>query len=448
MRVSLKNIPFLLVDIISFYLALLLSLVIRRGADFTFDIFTAHIRPFSLVLIFWILVFFVAGLYDIRNFSKRLLYLKIFIFAVIISLALSAGYFYVSPGGTGSISPKTILVLFSISFGVINYLAREVLFKYHLQSKSLLNVLLVGRGRDAGELVDYLIEHPQLGYRVKLWIKEYRREDFDKLIRENNLDILVIPANLSQNKEIASKIYREMLGGVEVVSFSEFYENIFGKVSIDEIEENWFLERLAPKNDFYLLLKRLVDLVLAFLVLFLTFPLWILVALGIKMSSKGPVFFLGKRVGLKECKLTPYKFRTMEMGTGDTIIESKGDEFGVTERDPRVFGLGKILRKLRLDELPQVINVIKGELAFVGPRADFVDFYNFLKGKIPYYQIRTVVVPGLTGWAQVHDSYGSTVEGTKERLAYDIYYIKNRSFALDLIIVLRTLKTILMFSGV
>jgi len=153
-------------------------------------------------------------------------------------------------------------------------------------------------------------------------------------------------------------------------------------------------------------------------------------------------------LGLKEREFTPYKFRTMDVGTGDTIIESKGDEFGVVEKDPRVFGLGKFLRRVRLDELPQVINVIKGELVFVGPRADLVDFYKFLKGKIPYYQIRTVVEPGLTGWAQVHNSYGSTVEGTKERLAYDIYYIKNRSFALDLIIVLRTLKTILMFSGV
>ena len=448
MKVDLKNFPFLVIDVASFYLALLVSLVIRLGPNFTFEIFSNHVGPFSLVLVGWILVFFVAGFYDIRNFSKRLDYLKIFIVAILISAALSATYFYISSPTGESISPKTILILFVVSFAIIDYLAREVLFKHYLQSKSLQNVLLIGKGKDVEELVNYLIEHPQLGYKVRLWIKEYRREDFDKLIRENGLDVLVIPASLSQNKEIASKIYREMLSGVEVIGFSEFYENIFGKVSIDELEENWFLERLKPKNDFYLLLKRIVDMILAIFILIITLLLWILIVFGIKMSSRGPTMFLGKRAGFKEQEFTPYKFRTMDVGTGDTIIESRGDEFGVVEKDPRVFGFGKFLRKVRLDELPQVINVIKGELVFVGPRADLADFYKFLKGKIPYYQIRTIVRPGLTGWAQVHNSYGSTVEGTKERLAYDIYYIKNRSFALDLIIVLRTLKTILMFSGV
>ena len=336
MKVDLKNFPFLVIDVASFYLALLVSLVIRLGPNFTFEIFSNHVGPFSLVLVGWILVFFVAGFYDIRNFSKRLDYLKIFIVAILISAALSATYFYISSPTGESISPKTILILFVVSFAIIDYLAREVLFKHYLQSKSLQNVLLIGKGKDVEELVNYLIEHPQLGYKVRLWIKEYRREDFDKLIRENGLDVLVIPASLSQNKEIASKIYREMLSGVEVIGFSEFYENIFGKVSIDELEENWFLERLKPKNDFYLLLKRIVDMILAIFILIITLPLWILIVFGIKMSSRGPTMFLGKRAGFKEQEFTPYKFRTMDVGTGDTIIESRGDEFGVVEKDPRV----------------------------------------------------------------------------------------------------------------
>ena len=149
---------------------------------------------------------------------------------------------------------------------------------------------------------------------------------------------------------------------------------------------------------------------------------------------------------LLEKKFILYKFRTMHDG-GEEVNKLKEDFGAERGDDKRVFGFGKFLRRTRLDELPQVINVIKGNLSFVGPRADFVDYYNVLKEKIPYYQIRTIILPGLTGWGQIHDKFGNSTDSASERLAYDIYYIKNRSFILDLAISLKTLKTVLTLSG-
>lgn len=316
-----------------------------------------------------------------------------------------------------------------------------------MKSQPLTNVLLIGKGEDAAELASYVRENAQMGYRIETWMKEYDQKEVQRISSENKIGIFVVPYTLRNQKEFAAQAYRELLRGVEVIGFSEFYENVLGKVSMDELQENWFLEKIKPKNGLYSTVKRLVDIFLALFILVITLLFWPVIILGIKLSSKGPIFFLKERVGLRERRFRLFKFRTMHPGKeetnkiNDNFSRERGD-------DVRVFSFGKWMRKIRIDEWPQVINVLKGELSFVGPRADFTDYYNILKEKIPYYQIRTIIVPGLSGWAQIHDKVGSSVDNARERLAYDIYYIKNRSFVMDLAISLKTLKTILTFSGV
>lgn len=443
MKTTTKKLSFFIFDVLSFYFALFLSLLIRNTESFNWQLFKLHLWPFSFLLLFGLIVFYIVGLYDLRKFRRRMQRVKLFLTGVILFSVLAILFFYLLP--YFDIAPKTILVLLIIIFGVLIFSFREFLCKHYLQSSPLMGVCIIGKGRDAEELVSCLTDNPQLGYKVLHWVHDLDLEVIKSLIGNGGYDVLVIPASLKSDRDMAERIYKQLLRGVEISSFSEFYEAIMGKVSIDELEESWFLDKIRPRNGLYIVAKRIEDSILAFIVLIITVWIWPLIILLIKASSKGPAFFLNKRVGRKEEIFTLFKFRTMSVGSDE--FKKVGTEFGVAENDGRVFGIGKILRKVRADELPQVINILRGELSFVGPRADFVDFYKLLKEKIPHYQIRTVIAPGLTGWAQVQDKYGSSVDGAIERLAYDIYYVKNRSFVLDLLIVLKTLKTILTFAG-
>jgi len=444
MKVTIKNFPFLIADIISFYAALFLTLFIRFGNSFTREIFFFHLKPFTWSLVFLIGGFYVMGLYDLSNLSKLFRYFRLLVTAVLLYFVLATAYFYFSPAE--GITPKTILVILTLVFGIIDFSIREILRRYLMKSQPLVNILLIGKGEDVGELAKYLGENPQMGYKIGRWIKDYDIRAIDEALSQNDNKVIVIPHQLRGDKFFADKIYEKLVHGVDIISFSEFYENVMGKVSMDELRENWFVEKIKPKDGLYSLFKRILDTALAFFVLLVTVILWPLIALIIKLSSKGQAFFLKERVGLHEKKFVLYKFRTMHSGQVEKTELSENFSSERGDKD-RIFSLGKWMRKMRIDEWPQAINVLKGDLSFVGPRADFFDYYDLLKQKIPYYQIRTIIVPGLSGWAQIHNKTGSSVENARERLAYDIYYIKNRSFVMDLAITLKTLKTIFTLSG-
>jgi exopolysaccharide biosynthesis polyprenyl glycosylphosphotransferase len=191
-----------------------------------------------------------------------------------------------------------------------------------------------------------------------------------------------------------------------------------------------------------LLIRRTVSFFVALIVLIICVPLIPIIALAVKLSSSGPVFFRQERVGKNSTVFTVYKFRTMgrdaEAGTG-AVWASKND--------PRVTRVGRFLRRTRLDEIPQLWNVLKGDMGFVGPRPERPEFVQWLSGKIPYYPMRHIISPGVTGWAQVRYQYGASLEEAKEKLAYDLYYIKHMSLALDLFIMFETIKTIVLRRG-
>ncbi len=444
MKITPKNLAFLIIDIFSFYLALLLAVLIRKGAGFSFDYYAMHLGPFTTLLLCWIVIFFIIGFYDLRNFRKRFQRFKLLITGALIFYVVAITIFYLSPAF--EISPKTILLLLIGAFGLINFSLREFLYKYLVKSAPTTKTLLIAQGRDAEELDTYLKENQQLGFKVTDWTREPDSLKIEALVERGEFDLIVVSGMLRRDQKIEAKIYNKLLDGVEVVSFSDFYEMIFNKISMDELEEYWFLGSIKPKDGIYAMIKRVEDILLATLLFVLTIVFWPIIALIIKMASNGPAFFRDSRIGKNERTFTFYKFRTMTMGS--EIVNKRENSFGVKEVDKRVFGFGRLLRKVRADEWPQVVNILKGELSLIGPRADKEEFYSILKEQIPHYQIRTIALPGLTGWAQIHNKFGSTVDGARERLAYDIYYIKNRSFGLDVAIILKTIKTILTFSGI
>lgn len=233
------------------------------------------------------------------------------------------------------------------------------------------------------------------------------------------------------------------MSGVEVIDAPSFYEKLTGKLLIENINPSWLIFSEGFKSTpFVRACKRALDILSSVTGLIVVLPLLPLIALAVKATSPGPVFFRQVRVGANERNFVLYKFRTMgldaESGTGAVWAQKD---------DPRVTLVGRFLRKSRLDEIPQLYNVLKGDMSFVGPRPERPEFVEKLKEVIPYYSKRHFVKPGVTGWAQVKYPYGASIEDAVEKLRYDLYYLKNLSLALDLIIILETIKVVLFSRG-
>ncbi|MBE0596582.1 MAG: TIGR03013 family PEP-CTERM/XrtA system glycosyltransferase, partial [Desulfuromonadales bacterium] len=239
------------------------------------------------------------------------------------------------------------------------------------------------------------------------------------------------------------EVLRCRLAGIRVMDAVSFYEQVTGKLMIENINPSWFIFsdgfRLTPAMR---VAKRGLDVVLALVGLVLALPLMLLTALAIKIDSPGPVLFRQVRTGEGERPFTLYKFRSMrqdaEQATGAVWAQTN---------DPRVTRLGRFMRKSRIDEIPQLINVIKGEMSFVGPRPERPEFVGRLTQKIPYYSNRHYVKPGVTGWAQIRYPYGASEEDALEKLRYDLYYTKNYSLGLDLAIIASTFRVVLFGRG-
>jgi sugar transferase (PEP-CTERM system associated) len=264
----------------------------------------------------------------------------------------------------------------------------------------------------------------------------------DTALREKVNKIIV---SLSERRGVlpVRDILKCKLNGIAVVDGLSFYEEITGKLAIENINPSWFIFsdgfRLTPFMHFY---KRGFDLFFAALGLLLTMPILPLLALAIRLESPGPILFRQLRVGENEIPFLLYKFRSMRQDA-----ESSTGAVWAQVNDPRVTRLGKFLRKSRLDEIPQLFNVLKGDMSFVGPRPERPEFIEKLKERIPYYGTRHCVKPGVTGWAQVSYPYGASEADALEKLRYDLYYIKNYSLPLDFLIILETIKVVLCGKG-
>jgi sugar transferase (PEP-CTERM system associated) len=231
--------------------------------------------------------------------------------------------------------------------------------------------------------------------------------------------------------------------GVQVQDGNDVYESITGKVPIESIRLSWLL--FSPGSHasrLFLIYKRFASVIISIVGLLLSLPLIPFVILAIKLSSRGRVLYWQNRVGRDDKVFRCYKFRTMR-----SDAEADSGPMWAEDGDPRVTPVGRFLRKMRIDEIPQLLNVLKGDMSLVGPRPERPEFVAALNEQIPYYHLRHSVRPGITGWAQILYKYGSSVEDAKEKLRYDLYYIKNRSVGLDLLIVLNTIKIVLLSRG-
>lgn len=263
-------------------------------------------------------------------------------------------------------------------------------------------------------------------------------EDQVPKLRERRITDIVVGKSTAPDPQVMDWFVASLQRGCRVTNEATFYETATGQVLVDELTPQWFLfADLKVHCDRQATLKRVVDLLLATLAFLITAPLWPLLALAIKLGDGGPVFYSQLRVGQNGAPFRLFKFRTMR------VDAENGRSVWSCPNDPRVTPFGRLLRKTRLDELPQLFNVLRGQMSLIGPRPERPDIVRELCDKVPYYAERHLIKPGITGWAQISYRYGASVEDAKRKLQFDLYYLKRMCFELDMMILFRTLGTFL-----
>jgi len=442
---KIKKIILVFGDITVLWLSLGLTLAIRYGDIFNREIWELHSWPFAFIYILWLIIFFIGGLYDLVTARNNWRFYNNLLKTLATAGVISAVIFYLVP--VFGIAPKTNLILNIIVFAVLFSLWRN-LYNFWAKSSHLYNrVLIIGKTKDSEEIAKHLENSPQLGYKVQKFVDLNDVTiifDLIETIIKSKINTVVIAVHLHNNPDLIKNLYNCLPLKVALLDIPTFYERITGKIPVSAIEEIWFLENLMNKQrDFYEAVKKVADFILALFAFLISLPFYPLIALAIKLNSKGPVFYTQKRVGQDGKIFTIYKFRSMVRDA------EKDNAVWAKKKDPRVTAVGRFLRSTRLDEIPQLVNILKGDMAFVGPRPERPEFAfdNNTLAKLPFYQIRHLVRPGLTGWAQIKFHYASSEKDTLEKLQYDLYYIKNRSLILDLAIVLRTIPFLLIQEG-
>lgn len=294
-----------------------------------------------------------------------------------------------------------------------------------------------------GELKDNL-EHSLErleGYKYLEYDKNI--DDLEEYVENKKIKLLLLGKLKLEEKEIES-ILKIKLRGTEVKGYLDYMLDIEKKIEVSYVSEEWLLNaygfqilRSKVQNK----IKRIFDILMSIIIGILTFPIMVIAVIIVRIESPGPIIYSQARVGEKEKEFMVHKFRSMREDA-----EKDGAKWA-QKNDPRVTKFGKFMRKTRIDELPQLLNVIKGQMSFIGPRPERMVFIKELEKQIPYYGLRHMVKPGLTGWAQVMYPYGATVEDAKYKLEYDLYYIKGYSLLLDIVILFKTLKTVIFGKG-
>ncbi len=430
-------------DISCLYLALFLLMLIRYGGDWETS-WAIHLRPFSLTFVLWILILYGTYLYETRYLRFGINTLRAIGTAVMLATITSVTAFYIFPPGL--IYPRRNMILFAMIFGLVVTLWRWFFYKT-AGRKIKTNILFIGGGKEAEELTQYFREQRHLGYENKgeLEVLPDNIGEVKEKINRENIKLVVVRSEENNNR--TNSLFSLLSSGISVVELEQFYEDILGKVSPETFSDLWFIQNLENINaEVYKIIKRSTDIVIGTLGFVLFLALYFPIALVIKIDSRGPIIFKQKRVGRNNEEFVIYKFRTMKVLNRDGSAEIQGAQW-TDENDDRITKVGKFLRTTRADELPQFWNILVGDMSFVGPRPERPEFVKKLANAIPYYNMRHLVRPGLTGWAQINFEYGDSVDDARTKLQYEIYYAKKRSMALDVAIILKTIRTVITRQG-
>jgi len=423
-------------------------LIIGPDVNVNYSIFGGKI---FIVFTIYIVCLYYNDIYDF-NYTDSILKLSIRLFQGLGQAALFLAVVYF-------IFPDLIIAKNVIFISIFTIIVSIGLWRYFYTSvvkNGMFNqkILIIGDSSLADTITREIKEKKDCGYTVfrKLHItgREHMEQtpeclspDICEIAKTHDVEKIIVALKEKRGTFPTRQLLKCRINGIDVIDGNSFYESLSGKLLIDQIDPGWFIfSKGFTKSKLLRALKRLIDIIVSLCSLILLFPLIICVSILIKIDSKGSIIFSQERVGEERKPYHMHKFRSMvanaEEETGPVWAE---------DGDQRITRVGNFLRKTRMDEIPQLWNVLKGEMSLVGPRPEREFFVKELERSIPYYPERFSVKPGITGWAQIKYHYASSVQDSVEKLKYDLFYIKNLSIFLDLIILIRTLKIILFQRG-
>ena len=455
--VSPRKIAFVIGEGILIFLAVFLAAFYFLGGGISIGGLLEMIWPKVLVIVIVAqLSLYFSDLYEFKVTDSSIDLASRLIQSIGITSVFLAALYYLWPdmiiGRWIFFASLILLLLFLVSW--------RLLYSFGIRKKLFTEkAIVLGSGGLARNILDEINSRKDLPYNIDLVIMHDRNQD-------NNDAFKVMPVNygfdnicdIVEAEQIRSVIvalderrgvfpYKELLDckirGINIIDGESFYERITGKLLVEKINPSWLIFSDGfVKSRISRVTKRLVGVLLSTVMLIVFSPLILVVAVAIKLDSRGSAFFSQERVGGYEKIFMMHKFRSM-----DADAEEESGPVWAEEDDPRITRVGRIIRKLRIDEIPQLWNVFKGDMSFVGPRPERHFFVEKLKEIIPYYNERLSVKPGVTGWAQIKYAYSSSEEEALEKLKYGLYYIKNMSIVMDLIIIFHTVKIVLLGRG-
>lgn len=428
----------LLGDIAVFAGSLWLALVARHFVAPNFSQYVEHLVPFAPLFLLWMLVFVSVGLYDrtVALFEHRLP--STILQAQVVNLLIAVVFFFVLPL---SIQPKTILVLYFVLSTLLIVVWRLGIFRFRSLGRGDERAVVVGSGPDMVDLTEALRSAPHTTLECVAVIDTagLLPEDVVARVHESlahtGARVIIRDPRLTPSLTVA-------MPHVVVLDALEVYEALFSRTPLTLMHERLFASPHAPAEALHDAVKRGLDILFAGLLFFALLILLPVIALAMRIEGRGPLFISQERVGKGWRKIKVFKLRTMtrnEASSGAWVGESTN----------RVTSVGAVLRRSSLDELPQLLSVLTGELSFIGPRSDIWGLGERLREEIPLYHIRYLVTPGISGWAQVNQQYApgkispQSIEDSRVRLMYDLYYVRHRSTLLDLTIVIKTVSTLI-----
>lgn len=428
-------------DLLALVASLYITLAVRYLALPTTEALVPYVAPFAFLVALWLLVFYGAGLYgkQFLLFPSRLP--DALIKTQVANILIAALFFFLVPAF--GIAPKTILALYLVVSLALVLVWRLALYPKLSAQPRRERAVFIARGPEADELFAEVNGNPRYGVEFCCRPDEESLRDpaaFRKTLDGARASLIVADPSLSEAAEAMPVIYEltRVAPEYQFAAFEDFYEEVFDRIPLSQLGHAWFLEHVASATSlFYAALKRTIDIVGGLLMLVVTVVITPFVWLALRIEGPGPLFIRQERFGERGALMRAYKFRSMRLvDAGAWAGEGKNE----------ITRVGAFLRKTSLDEFPQFVNVLAGELSLIGPRNDIVALGKRLADALPYYEARYLVRPGITGWAQINQRYEpgnvspQSIEETKMRLAYDFYYLKHRSLGLDIIIALKTVK--------
>jgi len=448
MNIGNKREPIVLFlgDMFCFVVALWLTLLVRYGRPPSPHFYYQHFVPFFILLLIWTIVFFIAGLYEKHTILLQNRLPGVILNAQLINSGLAVIFFYYI--AYFGITPKRNLFIYLIIYFIL-VLSWRIYGYVIFSGGNRQNAFLIGSGEEMEELREEVNNNSRYNLKfissIDLDVTPTLNFEKEILSRLKSNDITIVAIDLKDKKvlPIIPHLYNLIYSKIHFIDMHKIYEDIFDRIPLSLIGYNWFLENISatPKVT-YDILKRLMDLIVSFLLGILSLIVYPFVILAIKLEDNGPIFFVQDRVGKNNQIFKNIKFRTMV----------PHDEKDGIAKNPMVTKVGLFLRKTRIDEIPQLLNVFLGDVSLIGPRPEIPRLVELYEKGIPYYNIRHLIKPGLSGWAQLGHAappkFTVGYDATKVKLSYDLYYIKNRSLILDIKIALRTVKTLLSRSGI